>query len=82
MLHELDFFTDANGQRITKDALFNALATYFDCPKLTDWANRKNSSKGQAKSDYRAKLKIFDTLKQAQETYLDKLDEETEKRYG
>lgn len=82
MLHKLDFFTDANGQRITKDALFNALATYFDCPKLTDWANRKNSSKGQAKSDYHAELKIFDTLKQAQETYLDKLDEETEKRYG
>ena len=81
VLHELGFFTDDKGLPITKKALFEGLANTFGCSELTDWSNKLSSARGQAAGSRNADLKIFDILKQAQEAYLDRLDDQAEQRY-
>ena len=81
VLHELGFFANANGTPITKTDLFNALATIFACPELTDWSNKLSSSRGQAAGSRKAQLKIFNTMLETQETILDDLDDKAEQRY-
>ena len=81
VLHELGFFADDKGLPITKKALFEGLANTFGCTELTDWSNKLSSARGQAAGSRKADLKIFDILKQAQEAYLDRLDEQAEQRY-
>ena len=59
VMHEQGMFTHAYKNTLTKDDLFIALATFFDCPQLTDWSNKMSSAKSQSNNH----LEIFETLK-------------------
>lgn len=63
VMHEQGMFTHANKNTLTKDDLFDALATFFDCPQLTDWSNKMSSAKAQSNNH----LEIFETMKKQME---------------
>jgi len=69
VMHHLGFFVDADGQPMTKNALFAALSTAFNCPELNDWENSLYTSRSKANSDHKAQLKIFEKLKKNQKKF-------------
>jgi hypothetical protein len=83
VLHELDFFSDAHGNKISKKDLGEALATIFNCPGLSkiEWTDRLAASRGKDLSDHRAQFKIFQTLLDTQKKIIKDLDEKAEERY-
>lgn len=68
VMYKLGMFTHESKEKLDEQDLFNALATFFDCPQLTDWSNKMSSAKAQSNNH----LTIFDTLKEKMEKVLDK----------
>lgn len=60
VMYKLGMFTHESKEQLDEQDLFNALATFFDCPQLTDWSNKLSSAKAQSDNH----LRIFDTLRE------------------
>ena len=80
IMHEMGFFADAHGSEITKEVLFDALATFFDCSGLHNWSvNLANSRKKAEQNDNTSQLKIFKEMgkvvKAMEDKQLDYLEE-------
>ena len=73
IMHEMGFFANAHGGEISKGALFDALATFFDCPGLNNWSdNLANSRKKAELNDNISQLKIFEEMKKVVKAMEDK----------
>lgn len=59
IMHEIGFFANAHGGEISKGALFDALATFFDCPGLNNWSDNLANSRKRTDANYRNQFKIF-----------------------
>ena len=79
VMHSLGFFVDADGQPMTKHALFEALSTALNAPELGDWGNSLYSSRNKALSDHRAQKKIFEKMKGNQEKFINEMKKKHEK---
>lgn len=79
VMHSLGFFVDADGQPMTKHALFEALGTALNAPELSDWENSLYTSRSKANSDHRAQKKIFEKMKGNQEKFINEMKKMHEK---
>ena len=79
VMHRLGFFVDADGQPMTKHALFAALSTALNAPELSDWGNSLYTSRSKALSDHSAQKKIFEKMKGNQEKFINEMKKKHEK---
>ena len=79
VMHSLGFFVDADGQPMTKHALFEALSTALNAPELSDWENSLYTSRSKALSDHSAQKKIFEKMKGNQEKFINEMKKKHEK---
>lgn len=79
IMHHIGFFVDADGQPMTKHALFEALSTALNAPELSDWENSLYTSRSKANSDHRAQKKIFEKMKGNQEKFINEMKKMHEK---
>ena len=84
VMHELNFFSDAHGNKISKRDLGIALATIFNCPELSrmEWCDRLAASRNKCNDDdFRAQHKIFETMLKTQKDIINRLKNKDESLY-
>lgn len=79
VIHRLGFFVDADGQPMTKHALFAALSTALNTPELSEYGKHLFPSRNKALSDHRAQKKIFEKMKGNQEKFINEMKKKYEK---
>ena len=87
IMYEIGFFANAHGGEISKGALFDALATFFDCPGLNNWSDNLANSRKKTDANYRNQLKVFKemgivvkAMEDKQLDYLEKLQKAKDDR--
>lgn len=73
VMHNLGMFTHESKEKLDEKDLFDALATFFDCPQLTDWSNKLSSSRGQSINP-ESHTEIFNTMLKKMEKIQKDLD--------
>lgn len=84
VMHELGFFSDAHGNKISKRDLGIALANALNCPELSkmEWCDRLACSRNKCNDDkFLAQYKIFETMLETQKDIIERLKNKDESLY-
>ena len=78
VMHELGMFSHVHKPKLTKKDFFNALANFFNCPKIKNWSNAMSSARSQSNNDGQCHLNIFNTMYDKMVDIQKKLDKDKE----